>query len=99
MTKSDIVDAIADATGLTKVETEEVVDGFMKIISWTLERDESVELRGFGTYFPKERAARMARNPKTGEPVAVPIKFVPVFKPSKEFKDRVDQGIKARRGI
>ncbi len=86
MTKADIVDRIAEGTGLTKLETEAVVDGFLLTVREALEAGESVELRGFGSFRAKERAARMARNPQTDEPVAVPRRFVPAFKASQEFR-------------
>ncbi len=91
MTKADLVDRIAEGTGLTKLETEAVIDGFMITVREALEADESVELRGFGSFRVKERAARTARNPQTDEPVAVPRHFVPVFKASQEFRRIVNE--------
>ena len=86
MTKAQIVERIATATGLTKLETEAVVDGFMLTVIKAVEQGEHVELRGFGTFRARERAARTARNPQTDEPVEVPRQFVPVFKPAAEFR-------------
>ncbi len=86
MTKADIVDRIAEGTGLTKLETEAVVDGFIVTVMDALEAGRSVELRGFGSFRVRERAPRMARNPQTDEPVEVPRQFVPSFKPSQEFR-------------
>lgn len=86
VTKADIVDRIAEGTGLTKLETEAVVDGFVVTVMAALEAGDSVELRGFGSFRVRERAARTARNPQTDEPVEVPRQFVPAFKPSKEFR-------------
>jgi integration host factor beta subunit len=94
MTKSDIVDRIAQATGLTKLETEVVVDGFLKTVIDALSRDEHVELRGFGTFRVKERAPRTGRNPRTGEIVELEGQFVPHFKVSRELRQQVDQAIK-----
>ncbi len=90
VTKADIVDRIADGTGLTKLETEAVVDGFIITVMEALESGESVELRGFGSFRVRERAARMARNPQTDEPVEVPRQFVPAFKPSRAFRGAVN---------
>jgi integration host factor beta subunit len=95
MTKSDIVDRIAQATGLTKLETEVVVDGFLKTVIDALSRDEHVELRGFGTFRVKERAPRTGRNPRTGEIVELEGQFVPHFKVSRELRQLVDQSIKS----
>ncbi len=87
MTKADIVDIIASATGLTKVETEAVVDGFISTVINALKEGKNIEIRGFGTFKVKLRKARKARNPRTGDEVPVPDRKVPVFKPSNEFKN------------
>lgn len=86
MTKADIVDRIAEGTGLTKLETEAVVDGFIVTVMDALEAGRSVELRGFGSFRVRERAPRVARNPQTDESIEVPRQFVPTFKPSQEFR-------------
>lgn len=92
MTKADIVERIALGTGLTRVETEAVLDGFFYTVISALAEGKSVELRGFGSFRLRERAARTARNPQTGESVSVPAHVVPVFKPAKNFRERVDEG-------
>jgi nucleoid DNA-binding protein len=89
MTKAQIVDQIADATGLTKIETEAVVDGFMHTVIEAVVDGEGVELRGFGSFRAQQRAARTARNPRTNEPVPVEARTLPVFRPAAEFKRRV----------
>ena len=91
MTKAQIVDRIAEATGLTKMETEAVVDGFMLTVLDAVSEGERVELRGFGTFKSVERAPRTARNPRTDEPVPVPRRMAPVFKPAQEFRRRVEE--------
>lgn len=98
MTKAQIVDRIASATGLTKLETEAVVDGFMHTVIEGVKAGDLVELRGFGTFRPRERQARMARNPKTDEPVPVPRHYVPVFKPAAEFRRVVNAARIAAEG-
>ncbi len=90
MTKADVVNRIAHATGLTKVETEAVVNGFILTIREALKDGEGIEIRGFGTFKVREKKPRAARNPRTGEKVNIPNKFVPVFKPSKELRIIVD---------
>ena len=67
MTKQEIVDAVSEATGLTKVETETVMNGIMTTITESLARNERVELRGFGTFGTKHRMPKKARNPGTQE--------------------------------
>ena len=92
MTKQDIVEDIALRTGLTKKEVSEAVELFLKEIGVALSDGRHLEIRGFGTFKVKERKARMARNPRTGEAVPVPARKVPVFKVSKMLKDRVALG-------
>lgn len=91
VTKADIVDRIAEGTGLTKLETEAVVDGFVITVMEALEAGQSIELRGFGSFRVRERAPRVARNPQTDEPIDVPRQFVPAFKPSQEFRRVVNE--------
>ncbi len=94
MTKADIVDVIASATGLTKVETEAVVDGFIQTVIDTMKQGKNIEIRGFGSFKVKKRKGRVARNPRTGEQVMVEEHFVPIFKVSKELKHLVDENLK-----
>ncbi len=89
MTKADIVEKIAAKTGLTKTDTALVVEGVLEALKDALIKGNTVEIRGFGTFKIKKRAARRARNPRTGEPVTIPEKFVPTFKPSRDLKDAV----------
>lgn len=91
MTKADLVEQIAGSTGLTKKDTAEAVDEFLKAIKGALRDGKHIEIRGFGTFKVKERKARTARNPRTGEPVPLPARKVPVFKVSKELKNRINQ--------
>jgi nucleoid DNA-binding protein len=86
VTKAEIVDRIAAGTGLTKMETEAVVDGFLYTVIAALEEGDDVELRGFGSFRVRERAARTARNPQTDEVIDVPRQFAPVFKPARDFR-------------
>ncbi|HDP67347.1 MAG TPA: integration host factor subunit beta [Candidatus Marinimicrobia bacterium] len=91
MTKADIVDVVSRATGLTKVDTEAVIDGFLATITDALQRGERVEFRGFGSFSLKVRKPKKARNPGTGEEIHLPERIVPVFKPSKLLKDSINQ--------
>jgi nucleoid DNA-binding protein len=91
MTKAEIVENISSRTGLTKKEVAEAVDCFLDTISKGLVKGEHYEIRGFGTFKVKERKSRMARNPRTGEPVPVPDRKVPIFKVSRELKELVAQ--------
>ncbi len=89
MTKADLVERIYEETGLTKKDIALVVDHLIEVISESLATGNNIEIRGFGSFKVKERKGRIARNPRTGEPVEVPNRMVPVFKPSKELKNRV----------
>lgn len=86
MTKADLVERVAEKTGLTRTDVMVVVENFLEQIKKTLEEGSNIEIRGFGTFKVKKRKARKARNPRTGEEVPVPDRKVPVFKPSNEFK-------------
>lgn len=94
MTKADIVDHIALGTGLTKVETEAVVDGFIQTVIEALKEGKNIEIRGFGSFRIKKRKGRIARNPRTGEQVRVDEHYVPVFKVSKELRTIVNENLK-----
>ncbi len=94
MTKQDIVDIVSEATGLTKVETEAVLNGIMTTIIDSLTRNERVELRGFGTFGVKHRMPKKARNPGTGETIYLPERHVPTFKPSKHMRTVVNEKLK-----
>ncbi|HHL72557.1 MAG TPA: HU family DNA-binding protein [Bacteroidetes bacterium] len=93
MTKTDIIDILAEGTGLTKVETAAVVDGFLATISYALATGDSVTLRGFGSFRVVQRNARYGVNPKTGKEMNVPAHKSPVFKASRDLRRAVDQGI------
>ena len=97
MTKAEIVNSISNATGLTKVETEAVVNGFISTLKEAMMNGENVEIRGFGTFKIKKKKARIARNPRTSEKVEVPERFVPIFKPSRDLKNAVDKHIKSKK--
>ena len=96
MTKQEIVDAVSEATGLTKVETETVMNGVMTTITESLARNERVELRGFGTFGTKHRMPKKARNPGTGESIYLPERYVPTFKPAKYLRGRVNDSMMAK---
>ena len=93
MTKADIVDIVAEATGLTKVETEAVIYGFLSTIKNSLQEGERVEFRGFGSFSVKKRMPKKARNPGTGEVVYLPERYVPTFKASKILKELVTKSL------
>ena len=89
MTKKEIVKAISEEIGLTQLKTKEIVQKTFDAIVETLVRDGRIELRNFGVFEVKKRAARKARNPRTGASVFVPQKYVVTFKPGKEMEEKV----------
>ena len=91
MTKADLVDVISQGTGLTKVETQAVIDGFLATISYALQQGERVDLRGFGNFKVVKRQPRTARNPSTNQPVHIPARHAAVFKPSKDLKEFINK--------
>jgi nucleoid DNA-binding protein len=86
MRKADIVRRIADATNLTQVQAEEVVDAIFDQIKSTLQQGDSVILRRFGSFEVRHKRARVGRNPKTGEQAAIVARRVVRFKSGKQFK-------------
>ncbi len=89
MTKKEIVKTISEEIGLTQLKTKEIVQKTFDAIVETLVEERRIELRNFGVFEVKQRAARKARNPRTGAKVSVPEKFVVTFKPGKEMEERV----------
>ena len=94
MTKAELVEQVADAVGpsVTKRECGLMVDAFLDALKEALARGDGIELRGFGTFKVRHRKARSGRNPRTGEAVEVPARDVPVFKPSRDLRSRVERG-------
>lgn len=89
MTKKEIVKTISEEIGMTQIKTKEIVQKTFNAIVETLVADGRIELRNFGVFEVKKRAARKARNPRTGDRVDVPAKFVVTFKPGKEMEEKV----------
>ncbi len=88
MTKQDLIDAVAES-GMSKKQAAEAVEAVFDSIKGALAEGEKVSLVGFGSFSVKKRAAREGRNPRTGEPLKIKAKNVPVFKAGKALKDAV----------
>ena len=86
MNKTDLIAAAAQASGMTKKDTERVLNAALDIITASLVRGEKVQLSGFGAFEVQSRKARMGRNPRTKEPVEIPAANVPAFKASYDVK-------------
>ena len=89
MNKQELVSAVAARTGMSKKDTESLVNATFETISATLHSGEKVQLMGFGTFDVKQRAARTGHNPKTKEPIEIPAANVVSFKAGKNLKDNL----------
>ena len=89
MNKTDLVDAIAKNTQLTKTDVESVLNSALENIRKSVKKGDDVTLVGFGTFTKAKRKARAGRNPQTGKEIKIPAMTVPRFRPGKEFKDAV----------
>ncbi|MCX7930795.1 MAG: integration host factor subunit beta [Chlorobi bacterium] len=96
VTKAELVDFCAEKTGLTKLEVKAIVECLLDGIKQAMIQGRRIEIRGFGVFTVKPRRARLARNPRTGDPVPLGERYIPNFRPSDEFVAEVDSSIKAR---
>jgi DNA-binding protein HU-beta len=90
MNKSELIDAIASASGLSKADAGRALDGFTSSITNALKAGDSVSMVGFGTFSVKHRAARAGRNPRTGATIQISASNNPSFKAGKALKDAVN---------
>lgn len=89
MTKADIVNEVAKATGIEKIAVQNVIESFMESIKDSLANDKNVYLRGFGSFIVKERAQKTARNISKNTTLIIPAHNIPSFKPAKVFMNQV----------
>ena len=87
MTKVELIDKVAEGLGLPKREVEKMLEKLISTIQNSLKAGEKVSVAGLGTFVVKDKKARIARNPKTGESVQVSAKRAPKFRPGKELKE------------
>jgi DNA-binding protein HU-beta len=85
MNKAQLIDAIADKAGLTKVDAKKALDAFTETVTKALKKSDRVALVGFGTFSISQRSARTGRNPRTGEPIKIKAKKVAKFKAGSEL--------------
>ena len=90
MNKNDIIDHVAETTGLSKADATRAVDAFTGTVSNALKSGDNVALVGFGTFEVRSRSARTGRNPQTGGTIEIPASKAPAFKPGKALKDAVN---------
>jgi len=89
MNKSELIDAIADASDLSKTDAARSLSGFIDSVTGALKKGDTVSLIGFGTFSVKDRAARQGRNPQTGETIQIKAAKIPSFKAGKGLKDAI----------
>jgi len=86
MIKKEIIEKIAESTGLNKIVIKKIIDEFLNVLSSCFENKERIELRDFGVFYFKKIKPKKARNPKTGEEVIIPERIKIIFKPSKKLR-------------
>lgn len=91
MTKAELIANVAKKAELTQKDTEAAVNAFFSTVQESLAAGENVQVIGFGTFEVRERAARVGRNPQTGEEIQIAAAKVPAFKPGKALKDAVNK--------
>ncbi len=94
MTKADIVNKISSKTGIEKMAVQTTVEEFMKTVRKSLEEGKNVYLRGFGSFVVKKRAQKTGRNISKNTTIIIPEHFIPSFKPSKSFVEKVKKNVK-----
>ena len=94
MTKADIVNEVAKATGIEKIAVQNVIESFMESVKDSLANDNNVYLRGFGSFIVKKRAKKTARNISKNTTLIIPEHNIPSFKPAKVFMNKVKSSVK-----
>ncbi len=90
MNKTELIDAVADATGLSKADSTRALDAIVNAIADALKKGDQVSVVGFGSFMVRQRSARTGRNPQTGAEIQIKAANVPAFKPGKALKDAVN---------
>ena len=91
MTKAELIDAVAERSGLTKRDVTDAVDNLLEIVKTALAKGEKVQLIPFGSFEVRERQKREGRNPKTGERLTIPARRVPAFHAGKDLREAVNR--------
>ena len=96
MNKTELVDAIAAAADITKVQAGKALEAVLESVTETLKKGDKVTLIGFGTFETRERAARTGRNPQTGKEIQIAASITPAFKAGKKLKDALNVPAKGK---
>jgi DNA-binding protein HU-beta len=91
VTKSELISAVAEESGLKKAEAEKAISAFISAVTSALKQGDKLALVGFGTFCTSTRAARTGKNPQTGDKIEIPSAILPKFKPGKALKDAVNE--------
>lgn len=97
MTKADVIDQISDQTGIDKADVQEAVEAFFSIIKNSMAEGENIYVRGFGSFVNKKRARKVARNISKNTAIIIDEHYVPSFKPSKVFMEKIKSSDKVKR--
>lgn len=97
MTKADLVNEIAEKTGVEKVAVQATVEALMKSVKNSLSSGQNVYLRGFGSFIVKRRAEKKGRNITKNKTIVIPEHYIPAFKPAKTFADKVKKNVKGTK--
>lgn len=90
MNKADLINALADSAELSKADAGRALDAMVAVVKKALKKGDTVSLVGFGTFSVRKRAARVGRNPRTGENIKIKASKTPTFKAGKALKDAVN---------
>lgn len=96
MTKAEIVQEIANKTGIEKIAVQATVEAFMETLKSNMAKGDNVYLRGFGTFLLKKRAEKTGRNISKNTTVKIPAHMIPAFKPAKEFSSKIKTQVKLK---
>ncbi len=94
MTKAEIISEIASKTGIEKIDVQETVETFFKVVKNSMSEGENVYVRGFGSFIVKKRAKKTARNISKNTAIIIPEHYIPSFKPAKVFLEKVKTSAK-----
>ncbi|MFN4855100.1 MAG: HU family DNA-binding protein [Bacteroidota bacterium] len=96
MTKADLVNEIAEKTGIDKLQVQTTVEAFMKSVRTAITQGDAVYLRGFGSFIVKKRAEKTGRNISKNQTIIIPAHNVPAFKPAKTFVEKVKKNVQVK---
>jgi DNA-binding protein HU-beta len=99
VTKAEVISEIAEKTGVEKDKVQITVEAFFKVIQNSMENGENIYVRGFGSFINKKRAKKIARNISKNKAMTIPEHYVPSFKPSKVFIERIKNSAKLKEKI